>query len=108
MARVMLELGGTRWPVNCRDGEEPQVQRLGAMLDARWEQAQRAAGDGGTARVLLLIALMLADDLVETQGQLLQAQERAAQPASDDAVLISVADILEELASALEHEPTSD
>lgn len=104
MARVMLEIGGSRWPVNCRDGEEAQVTKLGAMLDARWEQAQRAAGNAGTARVLLLIALMLADDLVE-------AQARAAAPVpvpDSSAALESVADILEELASALEHEPASD
>ncbi|WBH16430.1 cell division protein ZapA [Sphingomonas radiodurans] len=100
MARVMLEIGGSRWPVNCRDGEEAQVTALGAMLDARWAQAERAAGDAGTARVLLLIALMLADELVDAQEQ--------ASASGGDAALESVAERLEKLASALERERAND
>lgn len=100
MGKVTLEIGESRWPVNCRDGEEAQVMRLGAMLNDRWEMAQRAAGDAGAARVMLLIALMLADELVD-------AKERAA-PNPDGQALDGIADHLERLAWALEHELPSD
>ena len=100
MARVTLEIGDNSWTVNCRDGEEAQVRELGAMIEARWEQAQRAAGDAGTSRVLLLIALMLADELND-------AQMVATASASDD-TLVGVADRLEKLAVALERDAASD
>jgi cell division protein ZapA len=99
MARVTLDIGGSRWPVNCREGEEAQVLKLGAMVQAHWDQAQRAAGDANTARVMLLIALMLADDLSDAVK---------APPAADDTALTYVADRLETLAAALEHQPGSD
>lgn len=112
MARVMLEIGGTSWPVACRDGEEPEVLRLGRMLAERWAPAQRASGDAGAARVMLLIALMLADELVDLQEQ---AASPAPAPvpaqttsAMDESALTQLADRLEMLATALEQPgPTS-
>jgi cell division protein ZapA len=100
MARVTLEIGRNSWTVNCRDGEEAQVRELGSIISARWEQAQRAAGDADTSRVLLLIALMLADELND-------AQVLAASAGRDD-TLESVADRLEKLAAALERDAPSD
>ncbi|QNE31000.1 cell division protein ZapA [Sphingomonas sp. NBWT7] len=99
MARVTLEIGGNRWPVNCRDGEEAQVRKLGAMVEARWDRARRAAGDTDTARAMLLIALMLADELNDA---------KSAPPPTDDVPLAYVADRLEALAAALEHLPDND
>jgi cell division protein ZapA len=104
MARVMLEVGGNSWPVNCREGEEAQVLALGRMIESRWAQAQRAAGDAGSARIMLLIALMLADELVDAQEKV----RSVAAPAADDAALVDIADRLEKLAVALERGSPSD
>ncbi len=100
MARVTLDIGGTQWTVNTRDGGEAEVRRLGAMVAERWPQALRAAGDGGVPQALLLTALMLADELAE-------AQARAAS-ASDPAPLAQIADRLESLANALEPRDAND
>lgn len=100
MASVTLDIGGNRWPVNCRDGEEDQLRKIGAMVDARWDQAQVAAGDAGAARVLLLIALMLADELADAQA--------SAVPPTANVGLEQVAEYLEELAEALERGAASD
>lgn len=98
MARVTLEIGGNNWVVNCRDGEETQMRALGQMLDERWAQAQRAAGEAGSLRVMLLVALMLADELNDAK----------ASAAADAPALGAVADRLEKLAAALEREPPND
>ena len=104
MARVTLEIGGNSWPVNCRDGEEAQVRKLGQMLDERWAQAQRAAGDAGSFRIMLLIALMLADELSDAQEKAMTLEA----PASDDPALTEIAEHLEKLANALERDAPSD
>ncbi len=100
MARVTLDIGGTHWTVNTREGGEAEVRRLGEIVADRWPQALRAAGDGGVPQALLLTALMLADELAE-------AQERATS-ASDEGTLAAIAERLESLAEALEHRDTND
>lgn len=101
MARVTLDIGGTHWVVNTRDGGEAEVRRLGGIVAERWPQALRAAGDGGVPQALLLTALMLADELVD-------AQESAAAARTDDGSLGQIADRLELLAEALERGPAND
>lgn len=97
MAGVNLEIGGQIWPMACRDGDEAQMEALGRMLDERWELAQRAAGDAGLPRVMLTIALMLADELTDMK----------ASAAGNAPALGAVAERLEKLAAALEREGVS-
>ena len=94
MAEVTLNIGERAHIVACRDGEEAQLRQLGAMLDERWETAERVAGNMGGERTMLFVALMLADALDE-------ARRRPA-AAVDDGTLDRVADRLEALAAALE------
>ena len=109
MARVTLDVGGTPWVVNTRDGGEDEVRRLGAMLAERWPTALRAAGDGGVPQALLLTALMLADELRDAKEQAAAVPHDGVDPAEMDSVALNwVADRLESLAQALEHAPPSD
>lgn len=96
MAEVTLTIGGRRHVVACRDGEEAQVERLGAMLGARWAEADRAAGGLSAERAMMFVALMLADDLEE--------QRRTPVPtaAGEPALPPGLADRLERIAAALE------
>ncbi|MBX9813667.1 MAG: hypothetical protein A4S12_07260 [Proteobacteria bacterium SG_bin5] len=93
MAEVVIALGGRLYPVACADGQEDHLRALGATLADLWPQAQRAAGAAPAERVLLLIALMLADALAEA---------RAAPSGLDAARLDQVAARLEALAESLE------
>ena len=96
MAEVTLRIGDRNHIVACRDGEEPRLRALGGMLDERWPTARRAAGNAGTERAMLLLALILADDLDENASRPI-----AAAPA-DDGALARLADQLEHLADTLE------
>ena len=65
MAQVMLQVGGRRYELACRDGEEGHLRQLGGIVDAKAGEAARAVGSGNEARQLLLAALLLADDMAE-------------------------------------------
>jgi cell division protein ZapA len=100
MAEVTLTIGGRPHRIACRDGEEARLRMLGQMVAERYAGAERVSG-GNPERAMLLAALMLADDLDET--------ERRPPPGaavSEDA-LGRIADRLESLARALEQTPSS-
>ena len=93
MGQITLNIAGRSHQVGCRDGEEPKLRALGAVLERHAAAAQRASG-GSSERTLLYIALILADQLAEG------ASDAPADPAP--AVLARIAERLEAVASALE------
>jgi len=100
MADVTIEIGGRRYDVTCRDGEEEQLRRLGALVDEKAAQARAAVGGVTEVRQLLLAALLLADEVTELRAA---RNGRAANGAADagaaDADLIAA---LEQLAARAE------
>jgi cell division protein ZapA len=65
MAEVMLSVGGHNYQVSCRDGEEPHLRTIAAIVDRKVNEARSAVGDLGEVRQLLLASLLLADELLE-------------------------------------------
>ncbi len=99
MADVTLTIGGRSQIVACRDGEEPRLKMLAAMIEQRWATALRAAGGLSNERAMLFVALMLADDLDE-------AEHRPPPGAAvSETALARIADRLDALAHALEQAP---
>ncbi|MFA6114520.1 MAG: cell division protein ZapA [Sphingomonas sp.] len=95
MADVTLTIGDRRHTVACRDGEEPQLRKLGELLDKHWSTAARASGGLNGERTMLFVALMLADELDEAHRR---------PPEGAGAVMLEqVAERLERLAAALEN-----
>lgn len=80
MAQVELAIAGRRYAVACRDGEEEHLLRLAAMIDRKCTEATQALGTMAEPRLLFTAALLLADELSETE-----ARSRATpQPAGKD------------------------
>jgi len=78
MPELILEIGGRVFEVACESGQEPSLERAGALLDA---EAIRL-GDAGRStekRMLLLAGLMLADTMTAVQDQLRLTEERLRQ-----------------------------
>ena len=101
MADVTIEVGGRRYDVTCRDGEEEQLRRLGKLVDEKAAQARAAVGGVTEVRALLLAALLLADELADLRAAKANgngANPAASRPAPDPAL----AGALERLAARVE------
>ena len=96
MASVDVEIGARSYSVVCRDGEEPHLRSVAAMVDRKARDAAAAMGNMGEARQLLFASLLLADELKEVRAG--SAGTAATKAAPDPAV----ANALERLAERVE------
>ncbi len=73
MAQVTLRINGYAYTVGCQDGEEGHLQGMAGEVERRIEGIKSAIGQSGESRMLVMAALMMADDLFEA-GKKLQAE----------------------------------
>jgi cell division protein ZapA len=69
MAQVSLQINGYGYILGCADGEEEHLRALAADLDRRIEDIKASAGPSGEARLLLMAALVLSDELHDQREQ---------------------------------------
>ena len=67
MAQVTVTINGRNYPVACNTGEEGRIGELARYVDAKVKAFARDAAQVGEARLLLLAALVLADELTEAK-----------------------------------------
>ena len=65
MAQVSLHINGYGYILGCADGEEDRLLALAADLNRRIDEIKASSGAGGEARLLLMAALLLSDELHE-------------------------------------------
>jgi cell division protein ZapA len=68
MAQVTVTINGRNFPVSCNDGEERRTEELGRYVDAKVRGFVRELGQVGETRLLVLAALVLADELADSQA----------------------------------------
>ena len=108
MAQVTVRINGYAYTLGCQDGEEQHLQSMAAEVERRIDSVKGAAGQSGEARMLVMAALLMADDLYE-MGQTLKAVQagQLIPPAEPDAKLTrrlgKLAKRAEEIAVGLEH-----
>ncbi len=105
MADVRLSIAGREYIVTCKDGEEPRLQALGAMVDEKAREAGGPSGGLNESRLLLFAALLLADKLHDgtpADGGA-DTAEKAADVEQAAETLERLADRLENLALRLEN-----
>jgi cell division protein ZapA len=106
VGRVTLEINGRPYVVGCEDGGEPHVRALAARIDEKVRQVAPEAGAPGEARLILMAALMIADELNEAQAAIQAAEAHAVEyeksldrlAAKAVAALEAAADRLEDMA----------
>ncbi len=101
MAEVTVEIVDRRYRIACRDGDEERLLQLAADIDRRARAVMDALGPQGEVKLLLIVALLLADELEEARG----GAPNAA--GMDDAAVQALADRLSLLATRLASEPTA-
>ncbi len=109
MAEVKVTINDRTYAVGCDDGEEAQLRYLGEYVDGRVRELVAAVGQVGEARLLLLAALTIADDLATAYDQIealradLEKARNAAPPGEGSARLEALAERLEDIAARLEN-----
>ncbi|MBI1391112.1 MAG: cell division protein ZapA [Alphaproteobacteria bacterium] len=104
MARVEIEVNGRPYKVTCEDGQERRLTELARYLDRHIAELAETLGQIGEARILLLAALTVCDELFETRGRLAAAEERARGVADPSAAADRIDDArarIEQLAEKL-------
>ena len=70
MPQVALRINGRSYEITCQDGQEEHLRGVGAYFDTRVRQVAEAVGQVGEGRLLVIAALLLADELFETRERL--------------------------------------
>ncbi len=65
MAQVTVKINGYAYTVGCQDGEEDHLAAMAAEIERRIDSIRAVAGQTGEARMLVMAALLMADDLFE-------------------------------------------
>jgi cell division protein ZapA len=95
--KVDISINGRLYAVACGEGEEARVRELAGMVDTRMRQLVGPNPNSavGETHILVLAALMLADELSEATAGVAQPAAPAQNGADDDhEVLIAAVDHL--------------
>jgi cell division protein ZapA len=83
MPQVSIMINGRAYPVACDEGEEDRIRGLARLIDSKVAGFARQVGQAGEARLLVLAALVLADELTEAN----EARRLGTQPPADSAAV---------------------
>jgi cell division protein ZapA len=103
MAQVTLRINGYAYTIGCKDGEEKHLELMGAEVNRRIEGVRAAAGPSGEARMLVMAALLMADDITELRAALEAMTEDSKSDLRLGTQLSRIARRAEEIADSLEH-----
>ncbi len=83
MAQLTVKLNGYAYNVGCEDGQEAHLVEMARQVEQRIENIKALGGQSGESRLLLLAALLMADELHDTAVELASLRRpgaAAAQP----------------------------
>ncbi len=63
MAQVTLRINGHAHSIICKDGEESHLIGMGEEIDKRIERVKALGAHNGESRLLVMAALLMADEL---------------------------------------------
>ena len=102
MAQVEVSINGRNYPIACDDGQEAHLVQLGEYVDRRVKELVTAVGQVGDSRLLVMVALLIADELAETYAELNKNKEEGADAVTAEQLEERVAGIVEAAAARIE------
>ena len=81
MSQVNVTINGRQFRMACEDGQEGHLQQLAKDLDERIVALRGQFGEIGDARLTVMAALMVADELAESRQEGARAGGGARHPA---------------------------
>jgi cell division protein ZapA len=70
MAQLTVRINGFAYPVGCEDGQEPHLLAMAADVDQRIANIKAIGNQTGEARLLVLAALLMADEIHDLKASL--------------------------------------
>ncbi len=68
MGQVSVDIGGRNYLLSCRDGDEAHLKQLAGGIADKAEGLTQSLGPMSEARLLLMAALMVADELHDARN----------------------------------------
>ena len=108
MTQINIYINGRNYEIACDDGEEDRVQKLGQYVADKFSELVARMGQVGDTRLLVMTALLIADELSDShallEGNRPGSGSRADADQSDAAEGIAIlAKRIEDIAAGLEH-----
>ncbi|MGE5201221.1 MAG: cell division protein ZapA [Acidobacteriota bacterium] len=99
MPEVHLTINGRSYPVSCEEGQQARLKELAQYLDRKTAEFAGKLGQIGEARLIVLAALVITDELADAQSQL---RRHAAGGSGNGVDTDALSNGLEELAERIE------
>ena len=87
MAQVDVSVNGQSYRIACEDGQEDRLVDLAAMVDEKVLGLVNQIGQVGSNRLLVMAALIIADELVDLKNEAASSQELDDNTNQQDTVL---------------------
>ena len=69
MAQVTVKINGYSYTVGCEDGQEDHLMAMASQVESRIDSIKALGSSSGEQRLLVLAALLMADDLHDTRQE---------------------------------------
>ena len=102
MGQVNLTINSRPFVVACDDGQEGRLRRLGQYIDAKVAEFVGSIGQVGEARLLLLAALVIADELADANEALRLERSETREAAAAASSINGIAQRVEAIAARSE------
>ncbi len=110
MPQLSISINGRTYQVACDDGEEEHLTAVAEYVDKHVTELAESVGNVGETRLLLMAALLIADELSESLNRIEALESNAGEQKKGSVVessaaaeaLASAAQSLEDIAAELE------
>lgn len=101
MGQVSVSINNHRYTLACRDGEEDRLLGLAKLLDNKVRTLTARLGQVGENKLMLMSALLLADEFEETRTEL-QGIKDGKIPIDESETAAKLAELLDGMSETIE------